>query len=222
MRRASFEVTYPLDRAHPMHRRLVETEGVSKAELLMWSPAGRVKTLLWYDADERTVRSLLDAVDSLTTTSLVAGSHGTYVFSDQAEYELAEAVMAVVSASQVVFLPPVTFLDTGAVRFDAVAETDQLAAFYDALGEVVPTTVDRVSAFERHRTPADLTTRQRTALDAAVDVGYYAVPRTGSVADVATELGCATSTAGELLRKAEATVVTDYTTTGSDTENGQH
>jgi len=43
----------------------------------------------------------------------------------------------------------------------------------------------------------------------AVDVGYYDVPRTGDTEAVAAALDCEPSTAGELLRKAEAAVVTD-------------
>ncbi|KTG09301.1 bacterio-opsin activator [Haloprofundus marisrubri] len=210
MRRVSFEAEYPTELAHPIHRELSETEGVTRIELLAWSPAGRVKTLLWFDGDESAVRRLLAAVESLVTASLVSGSDGTYAFLDQTVYELADEVMDVVSRSQVVFLPPVTFLDFGAARFDAVGESDQLATLYDALRDVVPTSIRRVHDFERQHSPMGLTDRQRTALDVAVDVGYYAVPRTGSVADVAAELDCATSTAGELLRRAEATVVADY------------
>ncbi|WP_217493327.1 helix-turn-helix domain-containing protein [Haladaptatus sp. W1] len=44
---------------------------------------------------------------------------------------------------------------------------------------------------------------------AALDAGYYDVPRTGSVDDVAAALDCAHSTAGELIRKAESAVISD-------------
>ncbi|WP_170093630.1 helix-turn-helix domain-containing protein [Halomicrobium sp. HM KBTZ05] len=49
-----------------------------------------------------------------------------------------------------------------------------------------------------------LTDRQRAVLDAAVDVGYYATPRTATIEDVAAAVGCAESTASEHLRKIEA------------------
>lgn len=210
MRRAAFEVSYPAERAHPVHRALMGTAGASRAEILTWSPAGRVRTLVWYDGDEPTVRGLLDAVDSLTSATLVPGDGGTYVFGEQTEYELLDEVMALVAEARVAFLPPVTFLESGAARFDAVGAADRLSAFYDALGDVLPTRLRRVTAFERGRSPATLTDRQRAALDAAVEAGYYAVPRTGSVADVAAALDCATSTAGELLRRAEAAVLREF------------
>jgi predicted DNA binding protein len=52
-----------------------------------------------------------------------------------------------------------------------------------------------------------LTDRQREAVRAAVEAGYYAVPREASLADVAEAIGCAESTASEHLRRAEAAVM---------------
>ena len=62
--------------------------------------------------------------------------------------------------------------------------------------------------FSAHTLP--LRQRRLLGLFLLKDVGYYAVPRTGDVDDVATELDCAHSTAGELLRKAEAALVTGF------------
>lgn len=52
-----------------------------------------------------------------------------------------------------------------------------------------------------------LTERQRKVLDAAVDLGYYSVPRRVTSSDVAEAAGCAPSTASEHLRKVEARVL---------------
>lgn len=54
---------------------------------------------------------------------------------------------------------------------------------------------------------ARLTDRQRDVLDAAVAAGYYATPRTATVADVADRLGIGESTTSEHLRKIEARVL---------------
>jgi predicted DNA binding protein len=48
-----------------------------------------------------------------------------------------------------------------------------------------------------------LTDRQREAVEAANDLGYYEIPREASQEDVAERIGCAASTAAEHLRKAE-------------------
>jgi len=210
MKRVVFGATYPAELAHPLHRCLTRTDGVSRMELLQWGPTASVTTLSWYDADRKTVGRLLATLDSVTRTHLVADAEGTYAFVRQTEYAFAEEVLDLISASEVVFRPPVTFRDDGDVRFEAVGETDALSDFYAGLNELLDARIERAQEFRRWRAPSDLTTRQRAALDAAVAVGYYERPRTGSLADVAAELDCATSTAGELLRRVETTLVSEY------------
>jgi predicted DNA binding protein len=52
-----------------------------------------------------------------------------------------------------------------------------------------------------------LADRQAELVEIALELGYYAVPRTASHEDVAGAAGCVPSTASEHLRKAEATLV---------------
>jgi hypothetical protein len=83
---------------------------------------------------------------------------------------------------------------------DALADARFVEAF-----DVTRIDDDRFYVYVEHRTrEAD---RQREAITAASEVGYYDVPRTGSVAEVADRLGCAKSTASNHLRKAEARLV---------------
>ncbi len=217
MKQATFTARYPPELAHPMHRALMDNESLSRAELLMWGPTETVTTLFWYDGPEAAVRELLTAVDSIEQTALVGTGDGTYGFLAQREYELADAVLELVAEAELIFLPPVTFLDSGRVRFQAVGDGPALSEFYAALSEVIETGIERVRPFNRGSvgrggSTGRLTDRQREALEAAVDVGYYEVPRTGDTEAVAAELDCEPSTAGELLRKAEARVVTDSIT----------
>lgn len=215
MNRATIRVTYPPARAHPIHRRIVRGDGVTRAKLLLWGPTSTVTTLTWYDGDRRAVADLLEGVDSLATRHLVPGDGGTYAFVHQTAYELDEAVMDLVTSARAVFPPPVVFHDDGDALFEAVGEADALADLYAALDDELDATVERVEPFTRGGTPAPTTDRQRAALETAVSLGYYDVPRTATVSDVAAELDCARSTAGELLRKAEAAVLTDHVETTS-------
>jgi predicted DNA binding protein len=64
----------------------------------------------------------------------------------------------------------------------------------------------------------DVDDAQREALAAAAALGYYDQPRGATSEDVADELDCATATAAEHLRKAEATLV-DAALTGLDDGN---
>lgn len=55
---------------------------------------------------------------------------------------------------------------------------------------------------------SELTPRQRTVLRTAIEAGYYDVPKRATHEDLAAELGCATSTIDEHLRKAESRIFT--------------
>jgi hypothetical protein len=59
----------------------------------------------------------------------------------------------------------------------------------------------------RYAPSGGLTPRQADALEAAVQLGYYRFPRRGRLADVGRTLGISRSTAAELLRRAEAKIV---------------
>ena len=207
MKRIQFSAAYPERLTHPLHQRIVEGTTIERAELLMWSPTEDATTLLWCDGDAAATRAALDEIDSLRDSSLVEDADGTYAFLRQSAYEFPPALLETIERSAVIFLPPVVFLATGEVRFEAVGETAAMSRFHAELAELARLTIERVHDFERTHSPSALTDRQRDALDAAVSVGYYEVPREGTVADVARRLECSTSTAGELIRKAEAAVV---------------
>lgn len=210
MKRIRFSIAYPDRFVHPLHERLVAAAGVSRAELLLWSPTADPTTLCWVDADRETTDRLVSAIDELVVRTLVPDADGTYAFLGQDEFAFAEEILARIAAAEVLFDPPVVFRDSGAVAFEAVGSSAALRAFHDSLAELGELTIERVAPFERTRSTSPLTDRQFAALEAAVAAGYYEVPRSGTVADVATALDCAKSTAGELVRKAEATVLRNY------------
>jgi predicted DNA binding protein len=117
-----------------------------------------------------------------------------------------ERLVEAVSQGSLVLASPLEYLDGGRVRFTLVGSSADLRAAVDAIPDDIRVELDRVGAYDD---PAanGLTDRQRDALGAAVEVGYYEVPRRGTVADAAERLDCASGTASEHLRKAEATLV---------------
>jgi hypothetical protein len=210
VKRVTFVATYPPSLTHPLHAELVDREGLSRADVLSWGPVGSATTLTWLDGDREAVAALYDAVDSVVEFSLVAGDGGTYAFTRQAEYAFADELLELVAAAAVAFRPPLSFRADRTARFEAVGESAAVSAFYDDLSSVLEVQIDTVHPFRADGTTAALTDRQRAALEAAAALGYYEVPRTASVEAVADELDCASSTAGELLRNAEAALVSEY------------
>lgn len=179
MKRVQFAAAYPERLVHPLHRRVIEPGPVTRAELLTWSPTADATTLFWCDADADATASVVRVVDSLVEKELVEDGDGTYAFLRQDGYEFAPAVLDAIAAAHVVFLPPVVFLDTGDVRFEAVGEAAALGAFHEALTDLGDVAIEQVHEFERTASPSRLTDRQRDALEAAVAAGYYEIPATG-------------------------------------------
>jgi len=128
MKRVQFAAAYPERLVHPLHRRGSSSGPVTRAELLTWSPTADATTLFWCDADADATASVVRVVDSLVEKELVEDGDGTYAFLRQDGYEFAPAVLDAIAAAHVVFLPPVVFLDTGDVRFEAVGEAAALGA----------------------------------------------------------------------------------------------
>ncbi len=211
MKRIQFSATYPERFVHPLHQQIMDQSSISRAELLMWSPTEDATTLFWCDGDREATEKAIENIDSLLVSNFVEDGDGTYVFLLQDDYEFASALLDTIENSRVIFLTPVVFLETGEVQFEAVGETTALSALHEKLSELGELTIEQVHDFERKNSPSRLTDRQEAALEAAVSVGYYEVPREGTIADIAGVLNCSTSTAGELVRKAEAAVIRKHT-----------
>ncbi|WP_185193438.1 hypothetical protein [Halobellus ruber] len=64
MKRIQFSIAYPERLRHPLHQRLAETDSVTRAEILMWSPTGDATALLWCDGGRAAIERLIGAVDS--------------------------------------------------------------------------------------------------------------------------------------------------------------
>lgn len=213
MKRIQFSATYPAQFVHPLHRNIMDGTPITRAELLMWSPTAEPMALLWFDGGRDATETVIEDIESILVSNLVEEADGTYAFLLQDEYELAELLMETIRDSRVIFLPPVIFLETGAVQFEAVGEPSQISTLHEKLTHLGELRIERVHDFDRRGSPAELTERQREALETAMTVGYYEVPRSGTVGDVAAHLDCSQSTAGELIRKAEAGVIRSFLST---------
>ena len=113
-------------------------------------------------------------------------------------------------------VPPVEYRDDGSIRLTAVGPAGAVQSAVESVPETMGVDVRAVGEFDAGRLDArlELTQRQFAAVSAAVGVGYYATPREATLEDVAAQLDCSTGTAGELLRRAERTVMADLVAGG--------
>ncbi|MDZ5810781.1 helix-turn-helix domain-containing protein [Halorubrum sp. AD140] len=207
MQRVTFQTKYS-DPVHPIQAAVGDTDMTTRSDLVCWSPTPDGTALVWFDADRATVGGLLDGVDTVVGVSLHEDKTGTYALIEEPQLELRQALLDTISDAAVAFPPPVVFYGNGSVRFDAVGPSAALSDLYGQLQEYTTVDIETVRGYRPGVSSGLLTDRQREALTSAITVGYYEIPRNGTVADVADAIGCSRSTAGELLRKAEQSVIT--------------
>lgn len=195
---------------HPMEEFLRSSDAVEREELLAWNTSGEDTYALFYVVgDVGPYRDAIDDVESVREATLTPLDDGSfYVYVCQEPRDGDAAWLSAFARRNLVVVPPLEYSDRG-VRLTVVGAASDLQALLDDLPESVGVTVAEIGEYDRrHATIAGgLTDRQLAAVGAAVEHGYYAVPREGSLADVADALGCAKSTASNHLRKAEAHVM---------------
>ncbi len=111
---------------------------------------------------------------------------------------------------------PLEYRTDGTVWVAVIGPAEAIQSAADAVGETTQTEVRTVGEFPSSSIDSrvGLTERQLEAVTAAVDCGYYEVPRAAGLDAVADRLECSTGTVGELLRRAEQTVMADLVTGG--------
>ena len=194
---------------HPMHRFANEHDAVEAYRMLHWNVASDgPNTLLFYVEGDREayVDALADLDSVVDYTVTPVDDDAFYVYVDDVGDGVGQQLVDAVSQGSLVLASPLEYLDDGRVQFTLVGESADLRAAVDAIPDDIRVELDRAGEYDGGPAVDGLTDRQRVALDAAVDVGYYEVPREGSVEDVAERLDCSPATASEHLRKAEATL----------------
>lgn len=207
MKRVTFQTEYA-EPVHSIQAAVGDTAVTTRADLLCWSPTSDGTALAWFDADQATVGELLDGVDTVVGVSLHEDTTGTYALIEESQLELRQMALDTVADAAVAFPPPVVFYGNGTVRFNAVGPSVALNNLHGQLQKQTTVRIETVQEYRPRSSPGLLTDRQREAMAAAIAVGYYEIPRKGTVANVADTIGCSHSTAGELLRKAERSVIT--------------
>lgn len=111
---------------------------------------------------------------------------------------------------------PVTYCPDGSVHVSAVGPATAVQTAVESVPETMGVEVLTVGEYTSGRLDSrlELTQRQFEAVEVAVETGYYSATREAGLAEVAERLDCSTGTAGELLRRAERTVMSTLVARG--------
>jgi predicted DNA binding protein len=209
MHTARVALEIPEEYLHPMHAFVCESPAVDRETILERDARGEVTTLLLYvDGDREAYERRLRAVPQVEEWTSQADDEGTgfYLYVRTSLRDREAGYREALDRDSVLVVPPVELRSDGTVRQTMVGYSDQLTAALEGIPEEVGVEVLRTGTYERED-GAPLSGRQREAVRVAWDAGYYELPRAGELADVAARLGCGTSTASDLLRRAERRLV---------------
>jgi hypothetical protein len=197
---------------NPMHTFLMEHEEMHLAQLLNWNTSDPELDVILF----RIVGGVEPYTDALDQSPFVEGYETTWIDDDSfyayIEHETREADQRFREAfieQRVLTIPPIEYTEDGKTKVELVGRDEDVQAVIDDIPGEIDVRIDQIGVYDRDLAvfSSALTDRQQEALLAAIDVGYYEVPREGSIEDVAEELDCAASTASNHLRKAESTLV---------------
>lgn len=122
----------------------------------------------------------------------------------------ARALWETFKSGSLMTIPPATWNADGSYSFTFVGREADIQSAVDTVPDGVRVEIESVGGTQvaADSVRGRLSDRQREAVEAAVALGYYEIPRDATAEDVAAALDCAVSTVSEHLRKAEATVLT--------------
>jgi hypothetical protein len=202
----------PPDRGfHPVDGTISEVEHASRRQLLYVDVLDDESCLLVYllsGGEPGTLRGAIDDHPAIIRNRLstYSGSHHLYAHARHGQ-PLVDIFRAV-ERHALLYKRPIPFRD-GRMTVTIGGTESALQRALDDLPERVGVDVERVGDYDPgvDGILALLTERQREALTAALESGYYDTPRAATCADVGAALGCAPSTANDRLREAERTVL---------------
>lgn len=196
---------------HPVYDLWVNAPFVERSRALQWNQSGETLGILHYargDADA--FEAALQEIPEVMGYEIErAGDDEFYVYLSDATTPSLEEMFGSLTAGTVVIVPPILYREDGWVTLSLFGPDEDLQEAIDRIPEPIEVRVEAVSGLDSVAAAVEtrLTDRQRDAVAAALELGYYEVPRRASHEDVAAEMGCAPSTAAEHIRKAEAKLV---------------
>ena len=195
---------------HPIDGELGLLDGVTRDALLHIDAFGDGTGVLLYRL-EGGQAAVLDAIgdhEALISYDVldVDAENTFHLYCHVHPGEPAGTLMALCYKYALIIDTPIEFTDRGGTLVTIVGTHDMLREALKAIPEEINVSIQQVGKYSPGTRDmlSMLTERQREVFEAAVNMGYYDIPREVNQGDLAEELGCAPSTVDEHLRKAES------------------
>lgn len=193
---------------HPMYDLLVNADYVERATAMHWNYSGEELGIMHYvEGDPEAFRDDVAEIPEVIDYELtVAERNAFYVYIRDATNRRLRELFDLLDQSPVVVMPPVEYTPDGSVSYSVFGPSTAIQSALDEILEPITVSITEVGSLAAvpNEVETALSDRQQQAIRAAVELGYYEIPRTATHEDVAGAIGCAPSTAAEHLQKAES------------------
>lgn len=212
MKYVRLTLRHPREMRNPMRSFIMEHDAMDRAELLNWNLSHADRDYVLF----RIVGEMDPYADAVEDAPLILDYELTplddasfYAYIEHEKRDVDADFRTAFAGTSVLVIPPITYTSDGAMCMELVGEADDMNTVMTGMDAAIDVSVEQVGDYDtpRMRLWSSLTERQQSALETAVEVGYYDVPREAGVEAVAEELDCAASTASTHLRNAESRIV---------------
>jgi len=157
--------------------------------------------------DAHAIKAFLDSADEVSRASVLEHSKDLILFS----IGFSHGKLAPVVVDSGVHIRPPLSLENGSITVNVFGTEKEIVGFLSSAKKLpgVRVSLAKKSRLGIFKKPL-LTLQQERTLKAALESGYYGIPRRIEIRALAKKLGLSASTAAEHLRKAESKVIEDY------------
>jgi predicted DNA binding protein len=202
-----------VDAVPPIFRLIAASKQIREARLLGWnvSNVDRPSGLFAVDGDLAGFRADMETAKYVVEADVTPVDDDRFYLLltlDAGASSPIRPVFETLTSDGLVVVKPVVYRD-GAVHANIVGDAAVLQAAMEDLPPFLDVDIDEIGSYDGapDAPAARLSDRQREAVLAALELGYYDTPRQATHRDVAETIDCAPSTASEHLQKAESKLV---------------
>lgn len=188
---------------HPVYDIIVNASFVERATAIQWNVSAEEFGMLHFvEGDREAFESAIDGVPEVREFDVVsAGDDAFYVYIRDSTTTAARELFEIVTRPPLVVVPPLEYGADGTVSYSVFGPSAEIQSSLDRIPEPVSAEITAVSGFGTVPGVPEtlLSDRQREAIDAAFELGYYEIPREAGHEAVADTIDCAPSTTAEHL-----------------------
>lgn len=193
---------------HPLFHHLTKEWYVDKAQTIQWTCSkDTISAMHLLEGNSACFETAIESIPSVYNVELAqVDDDQFYVYHNLSVDGETSATLDALIQRKADVLPPIEYASDGTATAWIIGRRDALQRIITIVPESLQVEVCRISELrsDAESVTSLLTKRQRETLLTAIELGYYETPRSVNQGDVANEIGCSESTAGEHLRKAES------------------